>query len=135
MHKEKFTTHIRASPGLRPGYALSCSIFHLPCKIHLSSENKPYYQRKIVPINYLFFAFSSSSIPYRWIGVLGFHQGYENTTWISFDYEGNVSVNISQKDYLKYKENLTFNQRFPVRNLLTTAKLHLKKVKEYQKTA
>ncbi len=42
--------------------------------------------------------------------LLAFHPDYENSTWISFDYEGKVSVNISQKDYLKYKENLTFNQ-------------------------
>jgi hypothetical protein len=34
-----------------------------------SSKNEPYYQRKIVPINYLF-TFSSFSNPYRWIGVL-----------------------------------------------------------------
>jgi len=31
-------------------------------------------------------------------------------TWISFDFSGNVSVNISKNYYLDYKENLSFDQ-------------------------
>jgi len=41
--------------------------------------------------------------------ILGFHPDYENSTWISFDYGGKVTVSIARKDYLRNKENLTFN--------------------------
>ncbi len=33
-----------------------------------------------------------------------------NHTWIAFDFDGNVSVSISKKDYLDYREELTFDQ-------------------------
>jgi len=36
--------------------------------------------------------------------------GYPDTTWINFDFEGDVSVHISQKDYLDYRESLAFDQ-------------------------
>jgi len=42
--------------------------------------------------------------------VLGIHPNDENSTWISLDYGGKVTVSIAQKDYLRYKENLTFNE-------------------------
>ena len=35
---------------------------------------------------------------------------YVDRTWIAFDYEGNVSVSISQSDYLNYQEDLSFDQ-------------------------
>lgn len=35
---------------------------------------------------------------------------YKNKTWISFDFQGQVSVHISKKDYLNYKEDLSFDQ-------------------------
>lgn len=31
-------------------------------------------------------------------------------TWIFFDFEGNVTVSISKKDYLEYREELTFDE-------------------------
>jgi hypothetical protein len=31
-------------------------------------------------------------------------------SWIAFDFQGNVTVNISKKDYLFYREELTFDQ-------------------------
>lgn len=34
---------------------------------------------------------------------------YLSKTWISFDFEGQVSVHISKKDYLDYKEDLAFD--------------------------
>ncbi|OFY66630.1 MAG: hypothetical protein A2V64_02540 [Bacteroidetes bacterium RBG_13_43_22] len=34
----------------------------------------------------------------------------QNRSWIAFDYQGNVTVNISHKDYLDYKEELSFDQ-------------------------
>jgi hypothetical protein len=34
---------------------------------------------------------------------------YLSKTWISFDFEGQVSVHISRKDYLDYKEDLAFD--------------------------
>ena len=35
---------------------------------------------------------------------------YTDRTWISFDFDGNVTVNISQSDYLQYQEDLSFDQ-------------------------
>jgi len=37
----------------------------------------------------------------------GFRQ---NGTWVSFDFKGNVSVSMSKKDYLDFKEELSFDQ-------------------------
>jgi hypothetical protein len=34
----------------------------------------------------------------------------QTRTWIAFDFQGNVTVNISKKDYLYYREELTFDQ-------------------------
>ena len=35
---------------------------------------------------------------------------YSKESWAAFDYDGNVSVHISKKDYLDFKENLSFDQ-------------------------
>lgn len=32
------------------------------------------------------------------------------TTWVSFDFSGNILVSISEKDYKKYREELSFDQ-------------------------
>jgi hypothetical protein len=34
----------------------------------------------------------------------------QNRTWIAFDFQGYVTVNVSKKDYLGYKEELSFDQ-------------------------
>ncbi len=34
----------------------------------------------------------------------------QNRSWIAFDFVGNVTVNISKKDYFGYKEELSFDQ-------------------------
>jgi hypothetical protein len=34
----------------------------------------------------------------------------QNGTWILFDFDGNVSVSMSKKDYLDFKEELSFDQ-------------------------
>lgn len=41
--------------------------------------------------------------------VLGRHPDYAKETWISFGFDGNVSVNISKDDYLTYKD-LSFDR-------------------------
>ena len=41
---------------------------------------------------------------------LGFSTDYTNNTWVAIDHEGNVTAHISKKDYLKYKEALSFDQ-------------------------
>ncbi|MEE4257998.1 MAG: hypothetical protein V2I47_13235 [Bacteroidales bacterium] len=41
---------------------------------------------------------------------LGFSSDYSENTWVSVDKEGNVSAQISKKDYMKYKETLAFDQ-------------------------
>ena len=43
----------------------------------------------------------------RQIGLL---TDYLDTTWVRFDKDGNVSVNFSRTDYLKYKDELSFDQ-------------------------
>ena len=35
---------------------------------------------------------------------------HQETTWISFDFDGDVSVHIAQKDYLDYRESLAFDK-------------------------
>lgn len=42
--------------------------------------------------------------------AVGMHPDYSQETWISFDFDGSVAVNISREDYLTYKENLSFDQ-------------------------
>jgi hypothetical protein len=45
-------------------------------------------------------------VPY----MLGLKNDYLDDTWVAFDAEGDISVNISHRDYLEYKEALAFNQ-------------------------
>jgi hypothetical protein len=34
----------------------------------------------------------------------------ESRSWIAFDFQGNVTVNVSKRDYIGYKEELSFDQ-------------------------
>jgi len=45
-------------------------------------------------------------IPY----LLGIKKDYLEDTWVAIDYDGNVSVNITQEDYLLFKQDLDFDQ-------------------------
>ena len=38
------------------------------------------------------------------------HIDYLNKSWISIDFQGNVSVSIAKNDYLNYQENYSFDQ-------------------------
>ena len=42
--------------------------------------------------------------------ILGFSGDYRDATWVNFDVDGEISVHISQKDYLDYREPLAFDQ-------------------------
>ncbi len=42
--------------------------------------------------------------------LLGLNGDYRDATWVNFDAEGNISVHISQKDYLDYRDPLAFDQ-------------------------
>jgi hypothetical protein len=42
--------------------------------------------------------------------ILGLKRDYMDDTWVAFDFHGNVSVNISHSDYMKYQEALSFDQ-------------------------
>ncbi len=46
----------------------------------------------------------------EWGLLYGWQHDYSGKTWVAFDFEGNVSVNISKEDYLTYKEDLAFDQ-------------------------
>jgi hypothetical protein len=37
-------------------------------------------------------------------------RSYQKDTYVTFDFEGNVSVTIAKKDYQRYKEEFTFDQ-------------------------
>jgi len=42
--------------------------------------------------------------------VYGWRYDYRKRTWIAFDFEGSVSVRISEEDYLDYRDQLSFDQ-------------------------
>lgn len=42
--------------------------------------------------------------------LLGLKKDYLNDTWVAIDFDGNVSVNITEKDYLLFKQDLNFDQ-------------------------
>jgi len=42
--------------------------------------------------------------------LLGLSGDYRDATWVNFDENGEVSVHITQKDYLDYREPLAFDQ-------------------------
>ena len=42
--------------------------------------------------------------------IMGLKNDYTDETWISFDFNGNVTVNISHRNYLQYIEALSFDQ-------------------------
>ncbi len=42
--------------------------------------------------------------------IVGLKSDYSQETWVAFDYDGKVSVNISHRDYLEYREALAFVQ-------------------------
>jgi hypothetical protein len=42
--------------------------------------------------------------------MLGLQDHILDKTWVSFDFDGEVSVNISQRDYLEFREALSFDQ-------------------------
>ncbi|MFN2150653.1 MAG: hypothetical protein ACK2T5_03580 [Anaerolineales bacterium] len=42
--------------------------------------------------------------------ILGLKSDYTDETWVAFDFEGHISVNISHRDYLEYKDSLAFDQ-------------------------
>jgi hypothetical protein len=42
--------------------------------------------------------------------ILGLKSDHSGETWVSFDFAGNVSANVSQRDYLDYQEALSFDK-------------------------
>jgi hypothetical protein len=42
--------------------------------------------------------------------LFGFKKDYLEDTWIAIDYEGNITVNITEEDYLLFKMDLDFDQ-------------------------
>lgn len=42
--------------------------------------------------------------------VLGLKSDFSNTTWIAFEFDGNVTVNISRRDFYNFVEMLSFEQ-------------------------
>jgi len=46
---------------------------------------------------------------HEWGALYSPNFNYLEKTWIAFDFDGQVSVHISRKDYLSYKEDLAFD--------------------------
>ncbi len=42
--------------------------------------------------------------------LLGLNKDYLEDTWVAINYDGNVSVHITEKDYLLFKQDLNFDQ-------------------------
>jgi hypothetical protein len=42
--------------------------------------------------------------------ILGFKKDYLDDTWVAIDFDGNISVHITQDDYLLFKQDLAFDQ-------------------------
>jgi hypothetical protein len=42
--------------------------------------------------------------------ILGIKKNYLEDTWVAVDYDGNITVNITQEDYLLFKKDLDFDQ-------------------------
>jgi len=51
-------------------------------------------------------ALTGKDMPY----LLGLKKDYIEDTWVAIDFDGNISVNITQKDYLIFKRDLAFDQ-------------------------
>ena len=47
-----------------------------------------------------------NDIPY----LLGMKKNYLDDSWVAIDYDGNISVNITEKDYLLFKKDLDFDK-------------------------
>ena len=50
------------------------------------------------------------SINAKFARQIGLLTDYLDTTWVRFDNDGNVTANISRSDYLKYNDELSFDQ-------------------------
>ena len=51
-------------------------------------------------------ALPGNDLPY----LFGLRTDYLDDTWVAIDFDGNVSVNITEKDYLLFKQDLNFDQ-------------------------
>jgi hypothetical protein len=47
-----------------------------------------------------------NDLPY----LFGIKKDYQDDTWVAIDYEGNITVNITEEDYLLFKMDLDFDQ-------------------------
>ena len=47
-----------------------------------------------------------NDLPY----LLGIKKDYLEDTWVAIDYDGNITVNITEEDYLLFKMDLDFDQ-------------------------
>ena len=45
-----------------------------------------------------------------WLYLFGIKKDYLNDTWVAVDYDGNITVNITEEDYLLFKMDLDFDQ-------------------------
>jgi len=63
----------------------------------------PYYEPDRV-------AFVAADWTQGFLRLYKFRRSYADATWVAFDFGGNLTVNISQRDYLNYRDSLSFDQ-------------------------
>ena len=62
--------------------------------------------------------------------LLTFNNNYHDRTWVAFNHEGNVTVNISQQDYYMYRDQWAFDQL-----CISLGNLFIEFLEEYKKGA
>jgi hypothetical protein len=90
----------------RPVSQIECTKEELSAFAHYLKKNlvvMPYYNHEKV-------IFVPVKMGEEYGILFGPNVSYWDRTWISFDFSGNVSVNISKDYYLDFKENLSFDQ-------------------------
>lgn len=86
-------------------------------KVHVTkdelNEFARYFQKKLLGLVYWEdsrVVFMPLKYKNEYFALYNPNYNYQDKTWIAINYNGNVSVNISKKDYLEYREDLAFDE-------------------------
>lgn len=86
-------------------------------KVHVTRnelhEFARYFQKKLLGLAYWEdsrIVFMPLKFKNEYYALYNPNYNYHEKTWVAINYNGNVSVNISKKDYLDYREDLAFDE-------------------------